>query len=95
LIQDGKLEELGGLMNLNHGLLEAIGVSTRELNELVYAARGAGRALGAKLTGAGGGGCIISLPSPGNSDYLLIAIEQARGKAFCVKTGCQGLRMEE
>jgi mevalonate kinase len=95
LIQDGKLEELGGLMNLNHGLLEAIGVSTRELNELVYAARGAGRALGAKLTGAGGGGCIISLPSPGNSEYLLIAIEQARGKAFCVRTGCQGLRMEE
>ena len=32
-------------MNINHGLLEAFGVGTRELDELVYAARGAGGAL--------------------------------------------------
>ena len=54
--------ELGELMNVNHGLLEALGVGTRELSELVYAARNAGGACGAKLTGAGGGGCMIALP---------------------------------
>ncbi len=51
---------MGVLMNINHGLLDALGVSTRQLNEMVYAARNAG-ALGSKLTGAGGGGCMIAL----------------------------------
>ena len=52
--------ELGSLMNRNHELLRQIGVSTPMLNRLVAAARKGG-ALGAKLTGAGGGGCIIAL----------------------------------
>ncbi len=53
-------KELGGLMNRNHQLLEQIGVSHPNLNLLVTAARKAG-ALGAKLTGAGGGGSMIAL----------------------------------
>ena len=52
--------ELGLLMNRNHELLRQIGVSTPGLDGLVAEARKAG-ALGAKLTGAGGGGCIIAL----------------------------------
>jgi mevalonate kinase len=56
-------EKLGDLMNINHGLLSAIGVSTPELDSLIHAARLSG-ALGAKLTGAGGGGCIIALSMP-------------------------------
>jgi mevalonate kinase len=52
--------ELGSLMNRNHELLRQIGVSTPTLDRLVAEARKAG-ALGAKLTGAGGGGCIIAL----------------------------------
>jgi mevalonate kinase len=51
---------LGLLMNRNHELLRQIGVSTPALDRLVAEARAAG-ALGAKLTGAGGGGCIIAL----------------------------------
>ncbi len=54
LERGGDLELMGVLMNINHGLLDALGVSTRQLNEMVYAARNAG-ALGSKLTGAGGG----------------------------------------
>jgi mevalonate kinase len=53
-------DELGSLMNRNHELLRQIGVSTPRLDRLVVAAKKAG-ALGAKLTGAGGGGCIIAL----------------------------------
>jgi mevalonate kinase len=94
LIREGRLDELGALMNVNEGLLEAVGVCTRELSELVYAALGAGGALGAKLTGAGGGGCMIALPSPGNLAALVTALEQARGRAFLVRTGCEGVRME-
>jgi mevalonate kinase len=51
---------LGSLMNRNHELLRQICVSTPRLDRLVAKARKAG-ALGAKLTGAGGGGCIIAL----------------------------------
>ncbi|MCQ8903468.1 MAG: mevalonate kinase [Methanothrix sp.] len=93
-IKNMELEELGTLMNINHGLLEAIGVGTRELSELVYAARGAGSALGAKLTGAGGGGCMIALPREGTSQKTITAISQARGRAFVVRTGCDGVTVE-
>ena len=54
-LKNGNLKQLGELMNMNHGLLVAIGVSTDSLDILVNAANKAG-ALGAKLTGAGGGG---------------------------------------
>jgi hydroxymethylglutaryl-CoA reductase len=56
----GDLAELGELMNLNHGLLNALQLSTPELEEMVHAARRAG-AVGAKLTGGGGGGSIVAL----------------------------------
>jgi len=75
LIREQRLQELGMMMNINHGLLEAMGVGTRELSELVYAARGAGSAFGAKLTGAGGGGCMIALPPTGGSPAVITAHE--------------------
>lgn len=52
--------ELGALMNICHGLLNAIEVSTAEIEYLVDLARSAGAA-GAKLTGAGGGGAVLIL----------------------------------
>jgi hydroxymethylglutaryl-CoA reductase len=59
-IQNNDFELLGQLMNLNHGLLNALQVSTPELERLVMVARESG-ALGAKLTGGGGGGAMIAL----------------------------------
>jgi mevalonate kinase len=60
---------LGHLMNLAHGLLAAVGVSTATLDHLVHMARAAG-ATGAKLTGAGGGGAVVAL-APGKGDEIL------------------------
>jgi len=57
-------DELGRLMDVNHGLLGALGVSARSLDAMVWAAREAG-ARGAKLTGAGGGGCVVALDESG------------------------------
>jgi len=94
LIREQNIAELGRLMNINHGLLASLGVSSRELEELVYAANGAGGALGAKLTGAGGGGCMISLPGAAGVDPLMVALRQARGVPFKVLTGCEGVRLE-
>ncbi len=55
-----KLALLGDLLNYNHSLLQLLGVSTKELDSLIELVRSQG-ATGAKLTGAGGGGCIIAL----------------------------------
>ena len=68
LLQAARWEELGALMNICHGLLNAIGVSTPSLERMVSLARQSG-AVGAKLTGAGGGGSIVAL-CPGNADAV-------------------------
>lgn len=57
----GDLEALGDAMNVNHGLLAALQLSSSRLDDMVHRLRGMG-ALGAKLTGAGGdGGAVIGL----------------------------------
>lgn len=56
----GELAPIGTRMDTAHDLLATLGVSTPRLDELVARARRAG-ALGAKLTGSGGGGCVIAL----------------------------------
>jgi len=62
-LEAGDLKKVGELMNENHRLLQEIGVSSKELDLLVDMARKQG-AFGAKLTGGGGGGCMIAL-TPG------------------------------
>jgi len=86
-------ELLGELMNVNHGLLSALGVSARSLDAMVWAAREAG-ARGAKLTGAGGGGCIVALGDP---DKLKRALSYAPAceDAFHAELDTDGLRQEE
>ncbi len=59
-IQDNDLPTLGELMNICQGMLNALQVSTPELEKLCDIARENG-ALGAKLTGGGGGGSIIAI----------------------------------
>ena len=67
---DEFLSDLGELMDFDHGLLAALGVSARSLDDLVWTAREAG-ATGAKLTGAGGGGCIVALDPTGATETAL------------------------
>jgi hydroxymethylglutaryl-CoA reductase len=73
-------DELGRLMNVCHGLLNAIEVSTPDLENMVAIARRNG-ALGAKLTGAGGGGSIVAL-CPGAEDKVRAALHQAGYKTL-------------
>lgn len=75
------LARLGELMNINHGLLHGMGVSTPALDAACHAARVAG-AVGAKLTGAGGGGCMIALC---NSQSEQSTVQQALD-AHCLAT---------
>ncbi len=59
-LREGDLHEVGRLMRANHGLLRDLGVSTPAIDRMCDLARDAG-ALGAKLTGSGGGGCVVAL----------------------------------
>ncbi len=54
--------ELGAAMNENQRHLEALDVSCAEIERMCAVARDAG-AFGAKLTGGGGGGCVIAVGS--------------------------------
>ena len=74
-VRDGAFEELGELMNLCHGDLNALLVSTPQLEEMIHIARTNG-AIGAKLTGGGGGGSIIAL-CPDDAERIAAAIQAA------------------
>jgi len=87
------LPTIGELMNINHALLCAVGVSHESLERLVYAARKGG-ALGAKLTGGGGGGCMIALAEAGKLRRAVKAIERAGGTAFVARKTEHGVRVE-
>jgi len=87
-IIQGEEKEVGELMNINQGLLDALGVNTDELSRLVYRARHAG-ALGSKLTGAGGGGSIIAY-CPGKTREVLEELESIEN-AFQVGISSQGV----
>lgn len=90
-LEEGELAQVGRLMNINHGLLEALGVSTEELSRLVHIARGAG-AEGAKLTGAGGGGCMLALAME-RHDRVLEALSR-RCEAMPAGVTFEGVRIE-
>jgi mevalonate kinase len=59
-IETGDHVALGQLMDLNHTILSSLMLCTTKLDAMCQAARRAG-ALGAKMTGAGGGGCMFAL----------------------------------
>ncbi|TFG38670.1 MAG: hydroxymethylglutaryl-CoA reductase, partial [Candidatus Aminicenantes bacterium] len=79
------LERLGELMNVCQGLLNGLGVSSWELEELIQIARENG-ALGAKLTGGGGGGSMIAL-CPNNAEQVIAGIQEAGYQAMEVRIG--------
>ena len=86
-ILENDKKRVGELMNINHGLLDALGVNTKELSNMVYTARNAG-ACGSKITGAGGGGSIIAY-CPGGTGNVISAINETENalKADISKEG--------
>lgn len=77
----GRSRELGALLDRNHGLLSDLGVSTPALDTACQIARDAG-ALGSKLTGGGGGGCVLALTEADSTERVLAAWHQQGLQCF-------------
>jgi mevalonate kinase len=87
-------KDLGEYMDLNNALLEALGVGHPASSRLILAARASG-AYGAKITGAGGGGCIIALCPRRAKSRVAGAIEACEGKAIITTIDTEGARKEK
>jgi mevalonate kinase len=92
LVSKREFEELGKLMNENQALLKKLSVSSNRLDRLIDASRQAG-AYGAKLSGAGGGDCMIALCSEDRMKDVEAAINITGGKVVDVKFDSEGLKM--
>jgi len=86
----GDYESVGRAMSENQLMLQSIGVSSPELEDLIRAASPS--SLGAKLTGAGGGGCMVALTR--NPKATSEAIELAGGRTIISSFGAKGLELE-
>ncbi|MEM4590236.1 MAG: mevalonate kinase [Nitrososphaerota archaeon] len=91
-LQNMRFERIGSLFTVQHNLLKTIGVSNRSLDEAVESALDAG-ALGAKLTGAGGGGFVIAIAHQNKSKDVVKALSN-KYAAEVVKVPQEGLRRE-
>jgi len=93
MFKNKEIEQLGKLMNRNQELLQTLNVSSKELDNLIRAARKAG-AYGAKLSGAGGGDCMMALVGSKQKEQVVEKIKRAGGVYMDVKTGAEGVRRE-
>jgi mevalonate kinase len=88
-LEGSDLRRVGRLMNQDHALLQEIEVSSENLDFLVSLAQDRG-AFGAKLTGGGGGGCIVALtPGKALQDKVATAIEREGFRILKTRIGIQ------
>jgi len=90
----GNPRELGRYMNMNQSLLEVLGVGHPQLSRLILAARSAG-AFGAKITGAGGGGCMVALCPKQLKHRIAGVIEANEARAIVTGIDTEGVRKEK
>ncbi|MCX6732427.1 MAG: mevalonate kinase [Candidatus Roizmanbacteria bacterium] len=89
-LETSDFEKTGRCMTKNHQLLQKLGVSIPKLDEMVSAANNAG-AWGAKLSGAGGGDCMIALVDEGKREEVTRAIEKVGGEIIHVGLNAKGV----
>lgn len=88
-LQKNDLTKIGKLMTQNQEFLEKIGVSNDTLSSMIRLVKGV--SYGAKLTGAGDGGCIIALADKTNLEKAQSALAK-KYECFSAKIDMVGLR---
>jgi galactokinase len=85
-LKAGDIAQFGQLMNASHdSLRDDYAVSCRELDVMVEAARKVEGVYGARMTGAGFGGCAVSLVAQEMTERF----QQTVGAAYREATGLQ------
>jgi mevalonate kinase len=90
-IKSGKCDKIGELMNENQIILQQIGISHHKVRDIIDICSKAG-AMGAKITGAGGGGAVIALAaSKQDSTKIASHVKAAGYQSFEVEVDYKGL----
>ncbi|KAF6246895.1 mevalonate kinase [Nitrosopumilus sp. b3] len=88
-IKENNIKEIGNKVIQNQAYLEKIGVSNDKLRDMIKT--GNSVSYGAKITGAGGGGCIFALADESNLDKTIKQFEEKKYDCFSVKIDFVGL----
>ena len=89
LLKENDIKELGQKIIQNQEYLETIGVSNEKLRDMVQT--GQESSFGAKITGAGGGGCIFALTDESNLEECINQFRDKNYECFSVKIDFKGL----
>ena len=89
LLKENNTKKLGEKITQNQKYLEAIGVSNEKIKEMIQI--GIKSSFGAKITGAGGGGCIFALTDETNLNETINQFRNKSFECFSVKIDLKGL----
>ena len=89
LLKENNIKELGEKAIQNQEYLERIGISNDKLRDMIQI--GQKSSFGAKITGAGGGGCIFALTDESNLENTIKEFKEKNHECFSVKIDFKGL----
>ena len=89
LLKESNIAELGNKIRENQEYLEIIGISNEKLRKMIQI--GQNKSFGAKITGAGGGGCIFALTDESNLEQTMNQFKDENYDCFSVKIDFKGL----
>ncbi len=89
MLKNNDLQGLGKCMKDNQEFLEMIGISNEKLRKMIKIVENS--SFGAKITGAGGGGCIIALSDESNLEKTISELKMNYYECFSVKIDFKGL----
>ena len=88
-LKENNIQELGNKVIQNQEYLEKIGISNDKLRNMIKI--GQKESFGAKITGAGGGGCIFALTDKSNLENTIKQFKDNNYDCFSVKIDFKGL----
>ena len=89
LLRENNIKELGQKSIQNQEYLETLGISNDKLRDMIQV--GQKSSFGAKITGAGGGGCIFALTDESNLVHTLNEFRDRNYDCFSVEIDFKGL----
>ncbi|MEO2201107.1 MAG: mevalonate kinase [Thaumarchaeota archaeon] len=89
LLKKNNIKGLGEKINENQRYLETIGISNEKIRKMIQI--GKESSFGAKITGAGGGGCVFALTDDTNLNETINQFRNKNYECFSVKIDLEGL----